>query len=339
MRLRALFFSVVWGAAAILAGCRDANSWIKKLRFQPITPPSNLLAPGAVVMRKHGFGEVRLLCTAEESLGADFKASQSRTIGGRFSRGKQVGWRLSGDALKQVKIAANSDTVESVHVKVSQARIENLTDTDVFLALSHRSAACAAAMRRRREQGWELSLITRCLRADVSYGIQFKDEGAVDVQAKLANLQAVNAALGGSFQSTSDRSAAASNLIWGFSDDVYLAKIDMGDRDVLALEGQMPIRSKRQSIMLPDESLTTADPNLPPDDNANEPSWGVSTDDEAADPVPGFDDAVKDAATLTKPPSHGYSAPETEEQEQWPQEDAGENTAEPISPRSRHRQQ
>lgn len=320
-----------------ITGCRDASRWVRKLGFQPVNPPSNLLAPGAIVMRKHGFGEVRLLCTAEESLGANFKAPQSRTIGGRFARGRQVGWRLSGDALKQVKIAAANDTVESVHIKVSQARIENLTDTDVLLAVGKRSAACAAAMTRRKALGWELSLITRCLRADVSYGIQFKNEGKIDAEAKLANLQAVNVALGGTFSSTSDSTAAASDLIWGAADDVALAKIGSQDADVQALRGQSPVPSKRQSIFLPEETLIapTADKSTQaPDDADDTPAWGITTDDAAAEPVPEMDDAMQDASEEVETgitsdggfvPSGSQTAP------------SNDQVAAPVSPRSARR--
>lgn len=345
MRARIKLLCLLVAASCVLApllACRDANRWIKRLGFAPINPPSNLLAPGAIVMRRHGFGQIRLLCTAEESLGADFKASQSRTIGGRFSRGRQVGWKLSGDALKQVKIASNSDMVDSVHVKVANARIENITDVDVLLALPQRSSACATAMRRRQQQGWEVSMIYRCLRADVSYGIQYKDSGALDVEAKVANLQAVNLSLGGNFQATGSQSALAKNLIWGAGDDKALAQIAAADADVQALRGQSPIPSKRRSILLPEESLTNADPALPQADGGDEPSWGVSTGDEAADPIPGFDDAVHDAepepTSMQPPAGHGMNGIPMTADEDQAEPAADEPAKAPISPRSRQRQ-
>jgi len=276
--------------------CRDAERWIRRLNFNAIRPPSNLLSPGAIVMRKH-MGNVRLLCTAEESLGKDFVPSQSRTVGGRMSSSRKLGWHLSGDAMEQVKVSAKNDQISDVHIQISNATIQNLTDVDVLLNVRYRSAACAAAMRRRLADGWSVSMVNSALRADVTFGVKFGNEGQLSASAKLAQLEAISVSLGGQFDSMTENSGFARALAWGFRDDEALARIGASDADVQALRGQSPVPTHRRSIFLPEESLVapTVDKLAQTDDDDSGPSWGVTTNAAAADPVPGFDDAVKDA--------------------------------------------
>lgn len=298
-----------WTAAALmvacLAACRESEVWIRNYGFVPIRPPSTLLAPGAIVM-KHGSGNAatRLVCSAEESLGLSFVPSKSRTITGKFTRKKSLGWNLSADMLSQVKASTNATDVSDVFVEVKKARIVNVSDADVMRWLPYRSRACSYAMARRLEAGYELSFVRSALIADVEYRVSFQASNKLDVEAKIQQVQNVSVALGGNIESSSETSASASGLVFGIKDDTFLAAIGSGDADVRKL--------RRRSVFANNEVLERKLSNQAAQ-RANTPLPADEADSDAADgaqwsskPI-GVSDADAPAAMASAPAD---SAPE-----------------------------
>lgn len=247
----------------------DLRSALRMYGYMPVRPASSLWQPGALiyVVNREPF-TVGFVCTARQVMGPNFTPLESVTSNAELSRASKRGITMQAHVSDIVSADSELQNIKSVKMVLRNVKVFELTDYQIMEAAQHFDPRCARAVKRRREQGFEVTLVSHALQADVSYLVSWQRTSKLDVDAKVAAVQNLSAKLGVDASATSDKSIAATGLVWGIRDDSYLAflldaehlpKVDRGssiisrdtqDQLELMLKGaQVPTPGIKQSLL------------------------------------------------------------------------------------------
>lgn len=211
--------------------CDDPNLFLQSYGYSEIRPPSQLLAPGALVtvIRKHPFFEAKLICSAEASLGRDVRYMRSATASGGLKWMAGRSFKLDASAIGQLKERDHFRAVDTIEVTLNKARIVELTDDDVLRGMQHRSAACREAVRARVERGYTVTMISSALVGDLTYTVSwdYSRGHTTDMSDKSLAMMDLSIMLDGEVKSTASGEIHATGLVWGIRDDEYLSALSL----------------------------------------------------------------------------------------------------------------
>lgn len=201
--------------------------------YVELKPPSTLLAPGAMVSVVSRDPYIaKIVCPPRASLGANWKVQESPTQEAEFKKKKEVNFNLDAKVLSALKADAKFQHISNITVSLSNPRLVELTDLDVFENMNERSQACWRAIEERRKAGFQISMISSGMMADISYTVEYTDDNHYSAEAKIAMLQDLAVSLGGGGSCVSTRTIIGKNLMFGVKDDLYLAALSMPDVDL-----------------------------------------------------------------------------------------------------------
>ena len=210
-----------------LVGCpRDIDEALRSYGYTPVRPASSFWLPGSVVYLKSRRPlEVGFICTASQMMGPSYAPLESTSTNADLQRATKRGLRLGAQFQDIVSGDAELENVKSLTMTVRNVHLYEVTDYDVMTAAKTPNRRCLAAIARRRAQGYDVTIISGAIMADVAYEIGWKRSTKMDAQAKIAAAQNLSAKLGVDASSVSDKSIQASKLIWGIRADDFLAAV------------------------------------------------------------------------------------------------------------------
>lgn len=212
----------------VLCNCNGMDGVLKMYGYIPLTPPSKLLKPGAIIFKKkRDKFEVGIICTAEQSLGPNFRPIESETIPTFMERNLNKEIDISGEALDRVTAGAGSKATKSVSVVLKNAKLFEINDWIVATYISERSPVCERMIRERLAAGYTVTMVTSALVADAAYNIEWENGGHIDAAAKLLTMETLSGSLKGLSGSSSKNKFEAENLIWGVRTDNFLAAMSL----------------------------------------------------------------------------------------------------------------
>lgn len=202
-------------------GFESPNSAIEKLGYDAVSLPSTAYGPGSFVTSVKGFGmtsplKLTYLCrpdftnTPPPIIDGAASAQASRIFSGSF--------KLGVSALADLGISAEITDIESVTIKFSDVKIEQLGFDDLQAIRSGLGPKCQEIVQKFSKDGIAYQT-KQAIRADVTYNANFK-RGA-SAEAKNIAIQALKATFGGSVESSSDSSLTGTGLYYG----LLLAKV------------------------------------------------------------------------------------------------------------------
>lgn len=190
----------------------------------PVRPASSLWQPGALVyLKSREPFEVGFICTARQVMGPNYVPLESVTSNAELSRASKRGITMQAHVSDIVSADSELQNIKSVKMVLRNVKVFELSDYQVMEAAQHLDKRCARAVQRRREQGFEVTLVSGSIQADVSYVVSWSKSSKLDVDAKVAAVQNLSAKLGVDASATSDKTIAATGLVWGIRDDQFLA--------------------------------------------------------------------------------------------------------------------
>lgn len=230
----------------LLCGCPgDLKSALRMYGYMPVRPASALWQPGALVyvVSREPF-TVGFVCTARQVMGPDFHPLESVTSNAELSRASKRGITMQAHVSDIVSADSELQNIKSVKMVLRNVKVFELSDYQVLEASQHFDPRCARAVRKRREQGFDVTLISHAIQADVSYVVNWSRTSKLDVDAKVAAVQNLSAKLGVDASATSDKTIAATGLVWGVRSDEYLGW--------LLSPNQMPKADRASSLISSD---------------------------------------------------------------------------------------
>lgn len=250
----------LWMIAVLLctsgySGCPETGRLLQVYGFSEIKPPSELLAPGSLVaLNTREPFDASIICTAESSLGANYRTLKSRTISGTLKKLNNRTMQLDATALQMIKENHRYAAIETVEITLRNASIVEVTDEHVLEGLERRTDRCSEAVARRIEGGYTVTMISSALMADASYNIKWEQtaEHSLSEQDKVGIAYDLSSALGGKMQRVTSASIEATGLIWGIKDDAYLSALSVphiDERDVP--RGTRYVEPERAVIVAP----------------------------------------------------------------------------------------
>lgn len=214
--------------------------------FVALSPPSNLYQTGAVVALNHcqkpgGQLEVeslRLLCGPRASLGPELLPTESQTLAGVQKFYSKQTMHVDSSVLDRLKTNTRFEKIVDVEIRLDNARIIEVTDADVWESMQNRSEACTKAIAARIAQGFQVTMISSNIVADLVYTVKFSSETTVDKKAQTETLRQLAVSLGGGHTQVTDQQIYAKNLAVGLKTDNYLLAISLPNEDQRALKQQ-----------------------------------------------------------------------------------------------------
>lgn len=222
-RLKCLLLAAM---ALSMAGCPGLTDLLKSYGYAEIRPPSDLLAPGSVVwVQTTKPFQAGVVCTQDESLGDDFEVSYSQTATSSLRRKVEGSFQIDAELLEILKAEAGMRSIKNVSVQLTNPTIESIRDTDVQMFAGHRSPHCKAAIAARKAAGFNVTMISSAIRADVVYSVTWEKSAEMDVKARIDAIQGLAARLGIRAVRVDEHTIQGVNLYWGVTDDRYLAQL------------------------------------------------------------------------------------------------------------------
>lgn len=226
------FITAAMCMSVSLTGCCGLDSLMRHYGYTPLKPPSTLLAPGAMVyIKSHNPFVAGVVCSPKESLGEGWAVKTSPTTNSQLNKIKGQSFNIQADVIDAIKADVTVENVESVIAYVSNAVLAEINDTDVLSNLRYRTSQCVSAIKKRRAEGFKVTMVSSALIADVSYSVNWKQNMSIEAKAKIDALSNLALKLGGNVTSDSSYIISAKGLVWGIKDDLYLAALSMADVD------------------------------------------------------------------------------------------------------------
>lgn len=195
---------------------------LKTYGYVELKPPSTLLMPGSLVyVRDQDPFVAGLICDPAASLGPAYKPRVSRTASTQISKLNGAHMTIGADALVAFQVSAKLEAVHSVEADLTNGVVYEIDDTDVLEHLTARTGACAEALHARLGGKFSVTMISSALVGDVTYTVNWRQDVALTVTAKVAALNALTGELGGEHNNKDTISAIG--LVWGIRDDKFLA--------------------------------------------------------------------------------------------------------------------
>ncbi len=254
--------TIISCAMCLPAGmCVDHLDMVRAAGMTPMKPPNPLMGPGAMVWVRErgpnmGFIEVGSVCAVRGSLGSGFAPRVGPTQRSRISRAAEKRFAIGADVLSRLKVDVQFKHIRSVGVAFENPRIMLVDEEAVLANMQNRSKECRDMIRYRLDAGYEVTMITHTLEADLIYSVEWELATDLDVGAQVEVLTSLAAhfGLGGSIVTSTSISSNA--LIWGIIDDLFLARLSINVSEARQL-GRTSTR-----LLDPDRAI---DLNLNPD--------------------------------------------------------------------------
>ncbi|MFG6432730.1 hypothetical protein [Roseateles sp. LYH14W] len=212
-------------ATLLLSSCsQPIREQLKEFGFSEIQPPSTLLPPGTVIMVKQQDPlVVGIICTAQNAFGAEIanKLVKSASTTSMKSSSLEGSFDLAADYVKSVSGSVQGSSVESIGVTMANVALNELPDDAVMSGVKSRTPECRDAIKLRRANGAQVSMVKSVVAADVTYMIRYR--GSVDAAIRADMTKQVAARLGLSGAAASESSVTGKHLYWGIRDDMALA--------------------------------------------------------------------------------------------------------------------
>jgi hypothetical protein len=228
--------------------CPEAADIIEQYHYVTLRPPSTLYFPGAIVaieVDKNGaieVGKLKLVCGPRAAMGSAWTPVSSQTVTESLKKSSRSKWNMTGEMLSAVQANASGQQVASIEVTLKNARIINMSDTELLENLRHRSPECTKAVVARLNAGHALTIISSAIVADMDYKISFKSEQSADKRVRAKQMHDIAVTLGGGHTRLSDHSIEARGLTLGIKTDSFL--MALGVPDCSGDECKMPVFSQ-----------------------------------------------------------------------------------------------
>ncbi len=226
--------------------CLDHLDMIRGVGMVPMKPPNPLMGPGAMVwVRERGpnreFIEVGSLCAVRASLGPSFAPRVGPTQRQRMSRAAEKRFAIGADVLSKLKKDIKFRHLRAITVAFEKPRIMLVDEEQVLLNMPNRSQSCREMIRHRLDAGYEVTMITHTLEADLIYSIEWELDCNLEISAQIDVLTdlAAHFGLGGSIITRNSIESHA--LIWGIIDDPFLAQLSINVTEARQLR-RLPTR-------------------------------------------------------------------------------------------------
>lgn len=193
-----------------------------------ISPASNLIAPGAIVMLKkdeQGRAQLRLICGPRASLGEHFSPRVSATMSGTYKMSRSQRVELEADAVEKFKARTKVEDVDTVSVSFTNSRVIEASEDDIVTGIEYRSEACRRAIEARIDAGFRPTFISSAFSADVEYVVSFKREREMSKRVREERMGRIAANLGGGHTEITDHSLRAVNLVLAVRNDDFAMSI------------------------------------------------------------------------------------------------------------------
>lgn len=196
--------------------------------FCLITPPSNLVSPGAVVMMlkdDQGRAQLQTICGPRASLSPMFSARVSDTLSSTFRMSRSQRLSLQAEAVERFRTRVSVEEVSEVQVELSRPRVVALEESDVFDHIDARTEACQRAIDTRLDAGFSPTIITQAYIADVQYLVTFRRDKQMTKRAREEKMVQIAAKLGGGHTEITEHALRAQNLTLAVRSDPFLLSI------------------------------------------------------------------------------------------------------------------
>lgn len=189
-----------------------------------VTPPSNLVSPGAVVLMvkdELGRAQMQTLCGPRASLSPHFLARVSETLTATYRMSKKQKFSLQADAVDRFRARAKEEHVATVDVELSRPRVIEVEESDIYTHIESRTDACQRAIDSRVDAGFTPTFITSAYIADIQYTVTFKSERSLTKKIRQERMARIAANLGGGHTEITETSVRAQNLVLAVKSDVF----------------------------------------------------------------------------------------------------------------------
>jgi hypothetical protein len=196
-------------------GYRSTDQIVQSLGYDTIALPSTGYGPGSLVTSVKGYGftqplRLAYLCRPEYAnappaiIDTGATSEASRSFNGSFN--------LSVAAIKALGLGAQASNIESITLKFSDVKVEQLPYADLKTIQNGLGPVCAETLKEFKAKGLARQT-QQALRADVTYTAHLKR--GVSAEVKNLVIQALQASFGGSVDKTSDTSVTGTGLYYG----------------------------------------------------------------------------------------------------------------------------
>lgn len=211
----------------LLTSCPgDLDQALRQYGYAPVRPASTFWQPGAIVYLKNFEPlEVGYICTAKQVMGENYRPMQSPTQNADLARATRKAVTFSANYLDMIKGDADLHDVKSIKMSLRNARIFEVSDSDVDGRVGKIDPVCMRHVRRRMSNGDPVTMISSALQADVVYTVQYDKSSKLDNSAQLQMLQNLALKLGVEASALGGRTIEAKDLIWGVRDDRTLLSL------------------------------------------------------------------------------------------------------------------
>ena len=211
----------------LLTSCPgDLDQALRQYGYAPVRPASTFWQPGAIVYLKNFEPlEVGYICTAKQVMGENYRPMQSPTLNADLARATRKAVTFSANYLDMIKGDADLHDVKSIKMSLRNARIFEVSDSDVDSRVGKIDPVCMRHVRRRMSNGDPVTMISSALQADVVYTVQYDKSSKLDNSAQLEMLQNLALKLGVEASALGGRTIEAKDLIWGVRDDRTLLSL------------------------------------------------------------------------------------------------------------------
>lgn len=223
---RVLLLDVVF---LFLTGCEHTGleHVLKEYGYSELRPPSTLAPPGTIVHVKSKTPyEVSVICPPMEAFGPNFSPVPSDTKQTVLSSSTSKTFELDAGYLDLLKADSRYKDLKSIKVLLSNVKVPIITDEMVVKNVSNRSLTCAEAVKNRRSQKFDLTVVDSVLIADVVYSIEFDSKLNLSVEVKKGLIQGLSPKLGADSSTVTAESVNGKSLYWGISENAYLLSIE-----------------------------------------------------------------------------------------------------------------
>lgn len=231
--------------------CPSMSAVVRMYGFASVAAPNTFLMPGTVVMvQDHAPFTAQVICTAEQSLGPFYKAAESKTTSTEVQKANGQEFDVGADFLQIAHLKGKFCNVRSISAKLSNARLLELNDTDMYDHVQYRSPSCRRAIEGRANTKAKLTMIQAALVADAQYSIVYNHENGFNAAANLEELQGLAAELGGKVSIKGSTHIEGENLIFGIRDDAFLLQASTPSVNFKAKTGQRVLNAEGDSYAI-----------------------------------------------------------------------------------------
>lgn len=214
--------------AVLLCGfgeCSNADTFsLLASGYVLISPPSNLVSPGAVVLLlkdAQGRAQMQTLCGPRASLSPHFMPRVSETLSATYKMSRTQRITLQADAVDRFRTRAKAEDVDTVQVELSRPRVIEVAEADIYAHIDSRTEACQRAIDSRVEAGFSPTFITSAYIADIQYTVSFKHDRQLTKRVREERMARIAANLGGGHTEITDHALRAQNLVLAVKSDVF----------------------------------------------------------------------------------------------------------------------